>query len=391
MMEKWHWYTIHLKAWLLRKNSWYTLAVMVILLGCIACVHIPKRSEQMQVIGMYTANDQMAEKILQHCMEDSQVFRFVSYDSKMKLENDVMSGNIVGGCVFDDAFSKHIEDDNIRKQVTCLTASGSSEIFALKETIYAAFFEVYSSTFLGKQSIYVFDDTVDEAESEVNQTLTQNFEKYIAQDALFHVVYEEVSLGNDEDVYKDEEAYSDELTQDNADGYNDKPTQDNVNVNKDKSDDISEMKEVSGIYPLQGVSALFLFIMAWMCMGKKLEKTSMGLFGVLNRRSQMAYTTVQALAELTIPSVCALIIVLLSGQNSRGMLLECAWMLIFICICSVWTAFVGQLIHTVTAWSGWVLTLCLVQVLICPVFFNLSQYIPAVKYLKYLLPVGWYI
>ena len=126
-------------------------------------------------------------------------------------------------------------------------------------------------------------------------------------------------------------------------------------------------------------------------MGKKLEKTSMGLFGVLNRRSQIVYTTMQALAELTIPAVCALIIVLLSGQNSRGVLLECAWLLIFICICSIWTALVGQLIHTATAWSGWVLTLCLVQVIICPVFFNLSQYIPAVRYLKYLLPVGWYV
>lgn len=353
MMEKWHWYTIHLKAWLLRKNSWYTLVVMTILLGCIACVHIPKRLEQMQVIGVYTANDQMAEEILQHCMEDSQVFHFVPYDSKVELEKDVMSGNIAGGCVVDEAFSKHIENDNLRKQVTCLTASGSSEIFVLKETIYAAFLKVYSPEFLAKQSIYVFDDTLDEAESEVTQTLTQNFEKYNAQDALFHVVYEEGSSENNED------AYSDELTQDK--------------------------------YPLQGAAALFLFIMAWMCMGKKLEKTSMGLWGVLNRRSQIVYTTVRVFAELMIPAVCALVIVLISGKNSRGILLEGVSMLIFICICSVWTAFVGQLIHTETAWSGWVLTLCLVQVIICPVFFNLSQYISAVRYLKYLLPVGWYI
>ena len=377
MMEKWHWYTIHLKAWLLRKNSWYTLAVMVILLGCIACVYIPKHSGQMQVIGVYTANDQMAEEILQHCMEDSQVFYFVPYDSKIELEKDVMSGNVAGGCVFDEAFSKHIKDDNIRKQVTCLTASGSSEIFALKETIYAAFLEVYSPTFLAKQSIYVFDDTLDEAESEVTQALIQNFEKYNAQDALFHVVYEEVSLENDEDAYSDTTTYSNEST--------------SMNTHKDKPDNTTEKKVVSPIYPLQGAAALFLFIMAWMCMGKKLEKTSMGLFGVLNRRSQIVYTTMQALAELTIPAVCALIIVLLSGQNSRGVLLECAWMLIFICICSIWTALVGQLIHTATAWSGWVLTLCLVQVIICPVFFNLSQYIPAVRYLKYLLPVGWYV
>lgn len=377
MMEKWHWYTIHLKAWLLRKNSWYTLVVMVILLGCIACVYIPKHSEQMQVIGVYTANDQMAEEILQHCMEDSQVFHFVPYDSKVELEKDVMSGNVAGGCVFDEAFSKHIKDDNIRKQVTCLTASGSSEIFALKETIYAAFLEVYSPTFLAKQSIYVFDDILDEEESEVTQALTQNFEKNNAQDVLFHVVYEEVSPENDEDAYSDTTTYSKESA--------------SMNTHKDKFDNATEKKVVSGIYPLQGAAALFLFIMAWMCMGKKLEKTSMGLFGVLNRRSQIVYTTMQALAELTIPAVCALIIVLLSGQNSRGVLLECAWMLIFICICSVWTALVGQLIHTATAWSGWVLTLCMVQVIICPVFFNLSQYIPAVRYLKYLLPVGWYV
>ena len=377
MMEKWHWYTIHLKAWLLRKNSWYTLVVMVILLGCIACVYIPKHSGQMQVIGVYTANDQMAEEILQHCMEDSQVFHFVPYDSKIELEKDVMSGNVAGGCVFDEAFSKHIKDDNIRKQVTCLTASGSSEIFALKETIYAAFLEVYSPAFLAKQSIYVFDDILDEEESEVTQALTQNFEKYNAQDALFHVVYEEVSPENDEDAYSDTTTYSNEST--------------SMNAHKDKSDNTTEKKVVSPIYPLQGATALFLFIMAWMCMGKKLEKTSMGLFGVLNRRSQIIYTTMQALAELTIPAVCALIIVLLSGQNSRGVLLECAWMLIFICICSVWTALVGQLIHTATAWSGWVLTLCMVQVIICPVFFNLGQYIPAVRYLKYLLPVGWYV
>ena len=356
MMEKWHWYIIHLKAWMMRKNSWYTLVVMVILLVCIACVHIPKQSEQTQVIGVYTAKDSMAEEILQHCMEDSQVFQFVQYDSKAELENDVLSGKIAGGCVFDDAFSEHIEDEHFKNQVTCLTASGNSEIFALKETIYAAFLEVYSPTFLTKQSPSVFDETYVEAESEVNQTLTQNFEKYMTQDALFHVVYEE------------------------------------VNPHKDKSDDVSENGgNVSGLHPLQGVAAIFLFIMAWMCMGKKLEKTSMGLLGVLNRRSQIIYTTVQVLAELTIPAVCASAIVLLSGQNSRGTLFECVGMLIFVCICSVWTALAGQLIHTVTAWSGWVLTLCLIQALLCPIFVDLSSYIPSVKYLKYLLPAGWYI
>ena len=342
-------------------------------------------------------------------MEDSQVFQFVQYDSKAELENDVLSGAVAGGCVFDKAFSKHIEAEQFKNQVTCLTASGNSEIFALKETIYAVFLKVYSPAFLVKQSPSVFDKTFAKAEREVNQTLIQNFEKYMQQDALFHVVYEEVNPEND-NTYSDaltngnENAYIDELTQDsvNENTCSDELTHsdDNtyssesasVNTRKDRVDGISENEEnVSGVYPLQGVAAIFLFIMAWMCMGKKLEKTSMGLLGVLNRRSQILYTTVQVLAELTIPAACALAIVLLSGQNSRGILVECMCMLFFVCICSVWTAFVGQLIHTATAWSGWVLTLCLIQVLICPVFFNLSKYIPAAEYLKYLVPTGWYM
>ena len=329
----------------MRKNSWYTLAVMVFLLVCIACVHMPKQSEQIQVIGVYTAKDSMAEEILRHCMEDSQVFQFVQYDSKAKLENDVLSGAVAGGCVFDNAFSKHIEDEQFKNQVTCLTASGNSEIFALKETIYAAFLNVYSPAFLVKQSPSVFDNTFAKAESEVNQTLIQNFEKYMQQDALFHVVYEEVNPEND-NTYSDaltngnESAYSDELTQDSVNEntcsdeltHSDENTYSSesasVNTRKDKFDDISENEEnVSGVYPLQGVAAIFLFIMAWMCMGKKLEKTSMGLLGVLNRRSQILYTTVQVLAELTIPAACALAIVLLSGQNSRGILVECMCML----------------------------------------------------------------
>lgn len=318
-------------------------------------IHIPDKDTQM--IGVYTAGDALAKALIQQCTDEDSMFKFVTYDEATKLEKDVIAGRLAGGCVFDADFSTHVANGRLKNQITCLTPPGSSQILALQETLYAAFFELYSPQFLTEKSSELF--------STDSRILIENFKQYMQQDALFRITYETVdaTMDLDTDSAKNDISYKGGAVH---------------------HSDVS-------VYPLQGMAGLLLFVMAWMCIGRKLEKTSMGLYGVLDSKNKSVYMILQILAELTVPAICMLVMISCFGQYSRGIFRESIGMIMFVCICCLWVEIIGQFINTSTAWSGLVLTLCVIQVVLCPVFINLSSYFPAAKYLKYLFPLGWYV
>lgn len=90
-----------------------------------------------------------------------------------------------------------------------------------------------------------------------------------------------------------------------------------------------------------------------MTFGRRFEGNGRGICLALDRKRQKRFEYLGYLAAVTIPSVTGIGVVMAVGE-SRGVVLE-------------------------------------LFLVLCPVLINISAYLPAVDYIKYLFPLGWYV
>ena len=66
-------------------------------------------------------------------------------------------------------------------------------------------------------------------------------------------------------------------------------------------------------------------------------------------------------------------------------------MLALVFLSALWMVVAGAAFQKELSYSAWTMTLILAQFLLCPVFVDLTQYIPAIRYIRLLFPVGVYL
>ena len=152
----------------------------------------------------------------------------------------------------------------------------------------------------------------------------------------------------------------------------------------------SDKEELTDIYPIQGIMGIFLFVLLWMTFGRRFEGNGRGICLALDRKRQKRFEYLGYLAAVTIPSVTGIGVVMAVGE-SRGVVIELFRMCLLVFIGALWVSIVGGWFRSSMALSAWVLAFVVIQLVLCPVLINISAYLPAVDYIKYLFPLGWYV
>ena len=152
----------------------------------------------------------------------------------------------------------------------------------------------------------------------------------------------------------------------------------------------SDKEELTDIYPIQGIMGIFLFVLLWMTFGRRFEGNGRGICLALDRKRQKRFEYLGYLAAVTIPSVTGIGVVMAVGE-SRGVVIELFRMFLLVFIGALWVSIVGGWFRSSMALSAWVLAFVVIQLVLCPVLINISAYLPAVDYIKYLFPLGWYV
>lgn len=102
------------------------------------------------------------------------------------------------------------------------------------------------------------------------------------------------------------------------------------------------------------------------------------------------FACVQELAAVTIPAVAGFVLLLFVPQ-SRGLGQELLSFAIFLAYAIVWTAFYTKISGSTEGFLAYGIVMMVLAVIMCPVFWDVGAYIPVMRYLKYLIPVGVYV
>lgn len=336
------WYQLQLKAWLKRGTSLLLLAAMLLVVWLAGQISIPQSDNV--TVGVVSTEGAHGKEVLEHLKERESIFSFVEYDSRETLLADLVAGKLECGFYFSQNFEKKFEHEKLKNSVSyaCTPLTTKGEV--ARETFYAALFEVYGRQMLSARAEQLFGENASAAES----TLLENNEKYLAGSEVFQ-----------------------------------------VNVEQTKAVE-TVRNTAQKVFPIHGLVAVFLFFIMFVEYGRRFDAGEGKPYLALPAPMGDGFQIMGLLAAGTVPAVLGTVMVCSSGE-SRGVLIEVTAMCLLLVICALWIAFAGKWIRSMTGFTSQMFLLLLINLVFCPVFVDISAYIPAFEIVRCLFPTGLYL
>ena len=290
--------------------------------------------------------------------------------------------------LFADDLDEKTSQMKPQKTITVVSSSYSSKTEVAKETVYAAFYHVYTRVLMRKAADTYFPDRMDASGSPVS---TDEIYDYMLRQSGYYA----------ENGNLFEMKYRSIRTSDSTSG------------------DPNE-KSSSGLFTLHGIYALLLFMVMILAGAPSSDagRTGSGaLEKSLRAGIRYRFRYINILASAAIPAVVFFILFLISeplwahglpNQSggilfSRGssavsisailvsILAELGLWILYILLAAVWAAAFSQVFTSTLTYNAWLLTLLAVNLIFCPIFYDLSDLHRIPGILGRLLPVGAYL
>lgn len=336
------WYQLQLKAWLKRGTSLLLLAAMLLVVWLAGQISIPQSDNV--TVGVVSTEGAHGKEVLEHLKERESIFSFVEYDSRETLLADLVAGKLECGFYFSQNFEKKFEHEKLKNSVSYVCTPLTTKGEVARETFYAALFEVYGRQMLSARAEQLFGENASAAES----TLLENNEKYLAGSEVFQVNVEQTKAVE------------------------------NVRNTAQK------------VFPIHGLVAVFLFFIMFVEYGRRFDAGEGKPYLALPAPMGDGFQIMGLLAAGTVPAVLGTVMVCSSGE-SRGFIIEVTAMCLLLVICALWIAFAGKWIRSMTGFTSQMFLLLLINLVFCPVFVDISAYIPAFEIVRCLFPTGLYL
>lgn len=335
------WYVLSVKNYLKKRSSYLTVLGMVFLIWIISGISIPSYTNMKA--GLLCGDSSIANQIKESLVAEENDFEFITYEDENELIEDVISGTVDCGFVFSTDFDDMFQERNTDKGISYYATPFSTKGEVLKEKIFSVYFEYYSQNILEDVEEDVFGD---KDETRMEEILETN-QFYLEGNDIFQVEIQQA--GDTEIENKQQESYD----------------------------------------MVAGLVGLCIFLAMFFAYAETQLMESDHVELALNRKDQFIYRYVKMLASAVLPSVSGLILILMFGQN-RGIMVEGLHLILFVCLSALWLNLVGRWLGRAEDLSTWMLSMIVLHLLICPIFYDFSIYVPAIKWLRYLLPLGIY-
>ena len=366
-------YKLQLKLWMKRRICWLQILFLVLLLLVIGSIHIPDAKNSR--IGLAGVTSGITQTIADRLMQKSDVYEFVAYETSEELEQVVEAGELECGFVFDKEFTKQYEEGSFTDSITYVYTPFTTKGLAVKETVYGAVLELYGERLLQKNQ----ETIVGQSSEEASTMLAERYEYYLNSDAIFHteVIYVEADgateggvrgsvsdlRGRDEDVDADVDRI------------------DNVDQNRNQSENQSGIADhqIDTENIVRGVISCMIFLTVYLAGTSCKEEKNQRFLSQLEKGKRRRYECAGMLAAATPMMFVGMAI---STEILKMLLLIAVSILFTACAMCIWKKDTGML--------SALPVLLLLQIIICPVFFDIVVYVPVVKYIRYFCPITYY-
>lgn len=400
-------YKLQLKLWLKHRICWLQILFLVLLLLVIGGIHIPDTKNSS--IGLAGVTSGITQTIADRLLQKRDVYQFTTYEDTEELEQAVEAGELECGFVFDKEFAKQYEEGSFTDSITYVYTPFTTKGMAVRETVYGTVLELYGEKLLQQNQ----ETIVGQSSEEISAMLADRYEYYLNSDAIFHteVIYVETDAGMESDL-KRAEPGSDGQNGD-ADwleigkpNHNQNSNQ-NSNQNRNHNRIAGQPSDMENL--IRGVISCMIFLAVYLSGASCKEEKNQHFLSILEKGKRHSYECAGMLAAVTpmmlvgtgLSCLTILQSEMLDAASGAGfvtatgigmvIVTEILQMLLLIVVSILFTACTMCIWKKDMGMLSALPVLILLQIIICPVIFDMAVYVPAVKYIRYLCPIAYYL
>ena len=396
-------YKLQLKLWLKHRICWLQILFLVLLLLVIGGIHIPDTKNSS--IGLAGVTSGITQTIADHLMQKRDVYQFTTYEGTEELEQAVEAGELECGFVFDKEFAKQYEEGSFTDSITYVYTPFTTKGMAVRETVYGTVLELYGEKLLQQNQ----ETIVGQSSEEISAMLADRYEYYLNSDAIFHteVIYVETDAGMESDLRRAEPG-SDGQNGDADWPENGKPNHNqNSNQNRNHNRIAGQPADMENL--IRGVISCMIFLTVYLSGASCKEEKNQRFLSILEKGKRHSYECAGMLAAVTpmmlvgtgLSCLTILQSEMLDAASGAGfvtatgigmvIVTEILQMLLLIVVSILFTACTMCIWKKDMGMLSALPVLILLQIIICPVIFDMAVYVPAVKYIRYLCPIAYYL
>lgn len=404
-------YKLQLKLWLKHRICWLQILFLVLLLLVIGGIHIPDTKNSS--IGLVGVTSGITQTIADRLMQKRDVYQFTTYEGTEELEQAVEAGELECGFVFDKEFAKQYEEGSFTDSITYVYTPFTTKGMAVRETVYGTVLELYGEKLLQQNQ----ETIVGQSSEEISAMLADRYEYYLNSDAIFHteVIYVETDAGMESDLRRAEPG-SDGQNGDADWPENGKPNH-NQNHNQNSNQNSNQNRNQNRIAGqpadmeklIRGVISCMIFLTVYLSGASCKEEKNQHFLSILEKGRRRSYECAGMLAAATpmmlvgtgLSCLTILQLEMLDAASGAGfvtatgigmvIVTEILQMLLLIVVSILFTACTMCIWKKDMGMLSALPVLILLQIIICPVIIDMAVYVPAVKYIRYLCPIAYYL
>ena len=392
-------YKLQLKLWLKHRICWLQILFLVLLLLVIGGIHIPDTKNSS--IGLAGVTSGITQTIADRLMQKRDVYQFTTYEGAEELEQAVEAGELECGFVFDKEFAKQYEEGSFTDSITYVYTPFTTKGMAVRETVYGTVLELYGEKLLQQNQ----ETIVGQSSEEISAMLADRYEYYLNSDAIFHteVIYVETDAGMESDLRRAEPG-SDGQNGDADWPENGKP---NHNQNRNQNRIAGQPADMEKL--IRGVISCMIFLTVYLSGASCKEEKNQHFLSILEKGKRRSYECAGMLAAATpmmlvgtgLSCLTILQSEMLDAASGAGfvtatgigmvIVTEILQMLLLIVVSILFTACTMCIWKKDMGMLSALPVLILLQIIICPVIFDMAVYVPVLKYIRYLCPIAYYL
>mgnify|MGYP004661050573 FL=1 len=412
-------YKLQLKLWLKHRICWLQILFLVLLLLVIGGIHIPDTKNSS--IGLAGVTSGITQTIADRLMQKRDVYQFTTYEGTEELEQAVEAGGLECGFVFAEDFEEQYEKGSFEDSITYVYTPFTTKGMAVKETVYGTVLELYGEKLLQQNQ----ETIVGQSSEEISAMLADRYEYYLNSDAIFHteVIYVETDAGMESDLRRAEPGSDGqngdadwlEIGKPNHNQNHNQNSNQNSNQNHNQNtNQNSNHNRIAGQPAdmenlIRGVIACMIFLTVYLSGASCKEEKNQHFLSILEKGKRHSYECAGMLAAVTpmmlvgtgLSCLTILQSEMLDAASGAGfvtatgigmvIVTEILQMLLLIVVSILFTACTMCIWKKDMGMLSALPVLILLQIIICPVFFDMAVYVPVLKYIRYLCPVAYYL
>jgi len=330
------------------KRPLFLILLFLLPIGTLALRQTEAADDGKIEIALFADGDAWNEKVTAHLADSDGVFRFLVCMTREELVDKVAAGEAECGYLFPAGLHERLDSYDYKRAIRVIVSPGTVTADLASETVFAGLFEVYGRELLEEYvtSGEVFGDVED-----AWTVIEPLYEKYLGNGSTFAFSYESVDGGKD------------------------------------------ESPQMQAVFPVRGIGAVLVFVMGLASAVMVAEDDMRGLYAAVSGGKKMLIQLLCIGAQVAVCCLvfgaCLAVVGEWGSESAGGAVSELIRLGVYGFSVTILSGILLRVLRKPTALASLIPFFVLGSLVVCPVFLDLSMYVPVLKNVRWLF-LPWY-